>query len=323
MTGATGFIGNRLVELLLKNRYRVRALARKASQIEKLKSMECEIYFGDVADPESLDTIFKGVDFVIHAAADTAGDDEETERSTIQGTRNVIDVCKKNKVKKLIYISSCSVYGVADYEEGDIVTEFSSLERFPENRGAYSYGKLKAEEIIKEEMGKNDLSIVCLRPGTVYGPGGEIFTPMMGFGIGSSFFAIIGMGDFILPLVYIDNLVEAILLAIEKQESSGKIYNVVDPYKINKNKYMKMLIKRLYPKAKSIYIPYNLFYFIVYTQEALLKAMKRSPFITRYRLISSQKNIIYSSMKIKNELGWRHTVSAERAAQTIVDYLTN
>lgn len=320
VTGATGFVGKRLVELLLKNGYRVRALSRKLSHIKKLKSLACEIYFGDVADAEALKTIFQGVDIVVHAAADTEGDDEETERSTIQGTKNIIELCKKYDVKKLIYISSCSVYGVADYEEGHLVTEESSLERYPEKRGAYSYGKLKAEEIVKKAIEENDLPIVCLRPGTVYGPGGEIFTPMMGFGIENRLFAIIGMGNFILPLVYIDNLIEAILLGIEKEEGAGQIYNVIDPYKINKKKYMKMIIKRLYPKAKSIYIPYRLFYFIVYTQEILLKALKKSPFITRYRLVSSQKKIVYDSSKIIKDLGWRHINSLEKAAEAIVDY---
>ncbi|MFC1884326.1 NAD-dependent epimerase/dehydratase family protein [Thermodesulfobacteriota bacterium] len=322
VTGATGFVGKRLVEVLLKSGYRVRALARKLSHIDKLKDLECEIYFGDVGDAKSMKEIFKGVDFVVHAAADTAGDDEETERSTIRGTRNVIELCKKNKIKKLIYISSCSVYGVVDYEEEELVTEFSPLEHYPEKRGTYSYGKLKAEEIIRAEMEKNDLPIVCLRPGTVYGPGGEIFTPMMGFDIGN-IFIIIGMGDFILPLVYIDNLIEAVLLGIEKDEGTGKIYNVVDPYKINKKQYMNTIVKRIFPKAKCIYFPYNLFYFIVYTQEVLLKALQRSPFITRYRLVSSQKNIIYSSLKIRNELGWRHAISAKNAAKSIIDYKTN
>ena len=304
VTGSTGFLGSRLVELLIQKGYKVRALARKLSNIENLKSLQAEIYFGDVADVKSLKPAFEGVDIVVHAAADTKGNEEEGKISSIQGTKNVIDLCRQYRIKKLVYISSCSVYGVSDYREGEIVTEESSLERYPERRGAYSNAKYQADRIVSEVIEKGDFPIVCLRPGTIFGPGGEIFTPMIGFALGQKVFAIIGNGNFVLPLVYIDNLVAAIITAVEKEQRIGKIYNVVDSDNPTKKQYVEMLLKRLYPNAKYFYIPYSLLYLTVFFQEILMKMLKRHPFLTRYRLISSQKNIRYGSTKIKNELNW-------------------
>jgi nucleoside-diphosphate-sugar epimerase len=320
VTGATGFLGKRLVELLVQKGYSVRALARKLSNIGKLKKLNVEIFFGDVASSESVKPAFGGIDYVIHTAADTSGSEEDGQLSTIQGTKNIIDLCEQFKIKKLIYISSCSVYGVSDYKSGQIVTEESTLERFPQKRGAYSYSKLEAENIVRQAMEGNGVPIVCLRPGTIYGPGGEIFTPMMGFAFGHKLFAIFGNGKFILPLVYIDNLVEAIVTSMKEEASTGKIYNIVDPEKLTKKEYVEGLLKKLYPDSRYIYIPYKFLYLIVFIQEIMFKILGRKPFLTRYRLTSSQKNIIYNASKIKNELGWKHNLSIGDALNRILEY---
>jgi len=323
VTGGTGFLGNGLIRRLVNEGYPVRVLARKLSKIEHLKAMGVEIFFGDVADLESLTAAFQGIDLVLHAAADTAGNAKAGELSTIQGTRNVIDLCRQFKVKKLVYISSCSVYGVADYKKGHFVTEESSLERFPERRGHYSLAKLKAEQIVTEAMEDKRLPIVCLRPGTYFGPGGDIFTPMMGFAVGHKLFAIIGKGDFTLPLVSVDNLVDAIIMVMQKSEGDGKVYNVVDSNPPTKKQYVESFLKKLYPNAKYIYLPYTMFYGIVYLQEIMIGMLKRSPFLTRYRLVSSQKKISYDSSRIRNELKWTPPATIQDAYEKVIHYERN
>jgi len=323
VTGGTGFLGSQLIQRLINEGYPVRVLARKLSKIEHLKNLGVEVFFGDVADQESLSAAFAGVDLVIHAAADTAGNAKMGELSTIQGTKNILDLCRRFAVKKLVYISSCSVYGVADYKKGDLVTEESSLERFPELRGSYSLAKLKAEQIITEAIVDRHLPIVCLRPGTYFGPGGDIFTPMMGLSVGRKLFAIIGRGDFVLPLVSIDNLVDAIVAVMKKNESNGKIYNVVDSELPTKKQYVESFLKKLYPKAKYLYIPYTVFYGIVYLQEILTGLLKRNPFLTRYRLESSQKNISYDSSKIRNELKWTQPSTMQEMYEKVIAYEWN
>ncbi len=320
VTGASGFLGTRLVELLAQKGYPVRAFVRKLSNTKKLKACGVEIFFGDVADPESLRPAFNGIDIVVHAAADTAGNEREGEWSTIRGTQNILQLCLQAGIKKLIYISSCAVYGVADYREGAVVAEDMPLERFPEKRGFYSWAKLKADQVIAEAISQGSLPIVSLRPGTIWGPGGEVFTPMMGFSLGNKLFAVIGNGKFTLPFVYIDNLVEAIIKGIEKQDSSSGIYNVVDPERITKREYVNKLVKKLYPAATCIYIPYSLLYSAVYIQEMLFSFMGRKPFLTRYRLTSSQKSILYDSSKIQKELGWTPSVSAEEGIKRVLDH---
>jgi 2-alkyl-3-oxoalkanoate reductase len=318
VTGATGFLGRRLVETFVERGYRVRALARRSSSIERIKGAGAEIIFGDIVDAASLKPAFQDVDVVVHAAADTKGAEDETKLSTIQGTKNVIDLCEEFKVSKLIHISSLSVYGVADYPENEMVTENSFLERHPERRGFYSWGKLEAEKLVTKAIKKGAFSIVCLRPGTIFGPGGEIFTPMMGYSMGGKLFAIIGMGGFVLPLVYIDNLVDAIVAVIGKEEADGKVFNVVDPGSITKKDYVKKLLQRIHPKAYFIYIPYWLIYMAVWLQEYLVKLGGRAPFLTCYRLTSSQRNVLYDASRIRNELKWKPPYSMEEAMESVI-----
>ncbi len=323
VTGATGFLGSRLVEILIQRGYRVCALTRKSSNIDKLIQLGVEIFVGDVGSKASMKPAFKGVDLAIHAAADTSGNEEDGKVSTIQGTKNIINLCNDYKIKKLVYISSCSVYGIADYKKGEIVTEESSLERFPGKRGYYSDAKLQADQAIATAMIKGKLPIVSLRPGTIFGPGGEVYTPMMGFSLGTKLFCIIGNGNFVLPLVYIDNLVDAIITAIEKEESNGKVYNVVNSDNLTKKQYVESFIKKLYPKAIFFYIPYPLLYLTVLFQEIVIRMLKRKPFLTRYRLTSSQKYVLYDSSKIQRDLNWNAPVTTHEAIKNVIQYEKN
>lgn len=320
VTGGTGFLGTKIVEILMTKGFNVRAFVRKTSEVDMLKNLGVELCIGDIADPTSLRLAFDGMDYIVHAAADTVGSIEGGRASTIQGTKTVLALCKECRVKKLVYISSCSVYGVADFEKGYVVTEESSLEGMPEARGAYSNAKFQAEKVVLQAMAENVYPIVCLRPGTIYGPGGDIYTPMMGFSFGRKMFLTIGDGRFVLPLVYIDNVADAVRVALEKVESTGKIYNLIDPYQLTKTQYIKRLMKKIYPWAMFFNVPYSLLYVIVFFQETLLKFIGREPFLTRYRLESSQKKVVYEGKKFCSELNWIPPVSVNDALNNIIEY---
>lgn len=318
VTGGTGFLGKRLVELLDRNGYGVRVLARKLSNINPLQKLGVEIFFGDVADENSLDNALEGIEMVVHAAAGTSGSEKDSEIGTIRGTKNVIEACRRRGVKKLVYISSCSVYGVADYKKNQLVDESASLERFPSKRGNYSASKQEAEQLVVDSI-KKGLPAVILRPGTIYGPGGDLYTPMMGFSMGNHF-VVIGSGRFELPFVYIDNLVEAVIKSMQADKALGQVFNVVDNERVTKKEYMKKVIRKAYPGAKVFYLPFTALYLLTWGQEFLTAALKRKPFLTRYRLISSQKSIRYDSSKLMKDTGWKASVNFDEAAERIIRF---
>lgn len=320
VTGGTGFLGKRTVELLVAKGYAVRVLVRKLSNIKPLQELGVELFYGDVADRESLKAAFESVNVVIHAAAGTSGEKRDSETGTLAGTQNVLELCRDGGIKKLIYISSCAVYGVADYKTGQVVTEEASLERYPDRRGNYSASKQEAESYVIDEMKNKSFPIVIFRPGSIFGPGGDVFTGMIGFSLKGKAFIVIGDGKFELPFVYIDNLVGVIIKSIKSKKAENQIFNVVDSEKVDKRLFMDKLIKKLYPKTPVLYFPYKLLYGITFCQELFFKLLGKNPVLTRYRLDSSQKNIRYDNSKIIETLKWTPNVSVDDALTAIYEY---
>ena len=260
------------------------------------------------------------VSVVIHAAADTSGSARDGELTTVQGTRNVIRAASESDVHQLIHISSCSVYGIADCQPWQQIDETGPFEKHPEKRGAYSHAKFKSEQIALESMHKEPVHMTIIRPGTIWGPGGAILSPMIGFELGSRLIAIIGNKKFQLPLVYIDNLVSAIMACIDRQEAYDQVFNMVDQEPVDKSRYVQAVLRPLFPKAIFFTIPYWVFYAIVACQEIALQAMGREPYLTRYRLISSQRPVRYRAEKLSRALGWSAPVTFDEAVRTTLQH---
>ena len=318
VTGATGFLGKRLAKRLVDEGYPVRALARRQSNVGALKRLGVEIVFGDLGDESSIAAAVKGVDVVVHAAAGTSGTAKDSDTATIQGTRNVLEACRTNRVKKLVYISSCNVYEVAGYTENQLVTEEAQLERFPLRRGHYSAAKLQAEALVTEAMNHEGCPTVVLRPGTLYGPGAEIYTKMMGVSLARRIFVVFGDRKSELPLVHVDNTVDAIVECISNRAADNQVFNVVDHDLVTKRMYMERVVKPLYPKATVIYCPMSLLLSLTWLQEKLIAILGKQPFLTVYRLVSSQKRVRYSTSRIENALGWRSHIRFEQGAEQLI-----
>ncbi|MBI5643655.1 MAG: NAD-dependent epimerase/dehydratase family protein [Deltaproteobacteria bacterium] len=322
VTGGTGFLGRRLVSGLVKEGYPVRVLARKLSNIDDLKGLGAEIFFGDVADEESIDKALEGANIVIHAAAGTSGRKEDCDTATIEGTANVLRLAGTHRIKKMVYISSCSVYGVAGCKPGHVIDEDSSLEKSPSMRGYYSESKYNAEQMVTREAGKN-FPVVILRPGTIYGPGGEVFSPMLGFSLMKKAFVIIGNGKFNLPLIHVDNLIDDIIASMQNSMMDNRIFNVVDDERVSKREYMDKLIRLMYPKSRVFYLPLGILSLMVSGQEVLCRLMKRKPFLTRYRLVSSQTDIRFDNSRLKRVLNRNQKTTFESAIPLILEHERN
>jgi len=317
VTGGTGFLGRPVVRRLVAAGYPVRVLTRTSEKVQAIQQVGAEACVGDVADSSSFDRAVAGCELIVHLAAGTSGSAKDSETGTIRGTRNLLTLAAQHRVARLVYVSSCSVYGVADYATGEKVTETSGLERFPEKRGSYTAAKLEAEAFVRDFMQQGVVPTVILRPGTIYGPGGEIYPPLVGLAFGALYF-VIGMGNFRMPVVFVDNLVDAVVMSMENDEAVGQIFNVVDAERIDKRTYVDRVVRRADPRARVLYIPYPVFYAITWAQERLFGLLKRVPALTCYRLVSSQKSVEYDSSFISRRLGWRSLVSVADATDRLV-----
>jgi 2-alkyl-3-oxoalkanoate reductase len=318
ITGATGLLGGRLTRRLVDEGYQVRALVRKRSNTDELKKLHVEIAVGDLADESSVAAAVNGIEIVVHAAAGTTGTAQDSETATIQGTRSVLKACKVTAVKKLVYISSCNVYEVAGCAENDVVTEEAQLERFPLRRGHYTAAKLAAESLVTAAMNDGGCPIVVLRPGTLYGSGAEVYTKIMGISFARRMFVVFGNGSGELPLVHVENAVDAIVECITNSAADNQVFNVMDPEAITRKTYMERVVKALYPRAIVVYCPISLLIAFTVLQENVATILGTRPFLTVYRLLSSQRRVRYSTSKIRRTIGWRPRARFAQFAEQLI-----
>ncbi len=307
VTGAGGFLGQRLTEVLVEKGYSVRVLVRKLTSIDVFRQLGVEVHYGDLRDELAVAEAIDGMDYVVHAAAAQEGDWDAFDATTVQGTERVMRLSHQLKVRRVIYISSMSVYQMAGLKKGSLVAEDGRLEKDPSARGFYTYSKLLAENAARGLMavnGNGRVPTVILRPATIYGPRGPVFTPLIGISLFNKIFMILGKKKMKLPLVYIDNLVDAIILCIENERSAGHTFNVIDDEVITKRDYVHKLAKELFPSSRSVALPYWLVKSLVHFQEIAFSMLKKNPVLTRYRLDSASAEIDFSNEKIKKAISW-------------------
>ena len=319
VTGATGFLGSRLTRRLVEDGYAVRALARMTSDLHLLKRLGVDIALGDLGDGAAVTAAVSGIDIVVHAGAGTSGSANDSKTATILGTRNVLEACRQHAVEKLVYISSCSVYDVAGYAENQLVTEGAQLERFPMLRGHYTAAKLQAEVLVTEAMNRDCCPTVVLRPGTLFGPGAEIFTRMMGVSFARRLFLVFGDGESQLPLVHVDNVVDAIVECVRNRAADGHVFNVVDPGPVTRKTYVNGIVKPLHRGALVIYCPMPFLLALTLVQEKLLSALGRRPLLTAYQLATSQKGVKYDTSRIERVIGWQARVRFEQGVEQLLE----
>ena len=301
ITGAGGFIGRHLLKRLLEQHDRVRVLVRREIPVDS----RVEVIVGDLGDPAAVDRAVAGVEIVYHVGAAMSGSREDFERGTVVGTRNIIASMRQHHVRRLVYISSLSVLHAAAAKPGVRIREDWPLEPRAGERGAYTQTKLAAEQLVRQVT---DLQVVILRPGQVFGPGAPVLTGAVARYVKGRY-VILGDGQLVLPLVYVEDVVDAILLAAKR--TTG-LFHLVD----SGNLTQEQLIRRVAgPTAKILKIPLPVVYALGFGVELLGKLLKRGVPLSRYRLQSALAPMKFDCAAAENELGWKPRVGVEKGVQ--------
>jgi nucleoside-diphosphate-sugar epimerase len=224
VTGATGFIGGAVVRRLLQQQRLVRAMARRIEKAADLEKLGAEVVMGDLGDEDLLERAVEGCAVVVHAAAqvDDAPTRMQYEGPNVGGTENILIASQRAGVKRFVYISSIAVFGLPAAGE---ITDDSP--RGPAGE-SYSDSKFGAEEAVWSFCRARGLPFTILRPSCVYGPGSPHWSviPFKRIRKGKMLLIAGGRGTF--NYVYIDNLVDAILLACEDDRALGQAFIVND-----------------------------------------------------------------------------------------------
>jgi len=225
LTGVTGFIGHRVAERLLQEkRGAVRGLARDPAKARTLAGMGMEVVAGDLRDLASLERAVEGCGVVINCAAQVAAVAERRafQDSNVAGTENLLRASAAAGIRRFVHLSSVAVFGLA--VSGEV------HDHSPRRHSGDSYcdTKLDSEEIVLRYHREGRVPVTVLRPSIVYGPGSTHWTviPLKRIKKGKMF--VLDGGRGLLNFVYIDNLVDAILLTAEDDRALGETFIVND-----------------------------------------------------------------------------------------------
>jgi predicted dehydrogenase/nucleoside-diphosphate-sugar epimerase len=310
VTGAAGFLGRKVVDALRAKGQRVRVLVRNPAAAAKF-GPDVQVLIGDLGDPRAVDHAVDGVDIVYHVGAAMRGGPRAFEAGTVWGTRNVIDACLKHDTKRLVYVSSMSVFDHAGRNLAERMTENSTLEPHPNWRGAYTQTKLTAETAVVDAIREKGLRAVVIRPGQIFGPGAERVTPNGTIALAGRWLAI-GEPTQTLPLVYVDDVVDALLLAGESDAALGHVINVVDPATTTQQNYLDRAKRKLGSELRVMRVPVKVFMGLAYGVELLGKALKRDVPLTRYRVRSLRPLSNFDLTEARTRLGWEPRVGLAR-----------
>ena len=314
-TGATGFIGSHLVEALLQKGVSVRCLLRKTSDLKWLRGLPVEVVLGDCRDKASLGDAVKEVDQVFHLAGVTKAVEDRTYFEVNgQGTDNLIHACVENTrtPPRFIYLSSQAAAGPC--RNGGRKCESDQCEPV----SAYGQSKRMGEELAMEHVG--ELPLLILRPSAVYGPRDrDIYT----------FFKLLSRRinlrltgqDQHISLCYVQDVVQAILLAAGVREPTGEIFFLSDGHDYRMEEIGDIFATTMGIKAFSIPVPEWALSGAASLSHVLSKFTGNPPLLSKGKVEEMiQRNWVCDITKARTLLGFSPGVPLADGAKLTFDW---
>jgi nucleoside-diphosphate-sugar epimerase len=309
VTGATGFIGSHLCEELARRGHKVTCLIREKSNLKWIENIDLKIISGDCEKIESLYDAVDGVDYVFHLAGLTkACSEEKFFCANTRGTENLINaVAEKNpKLKRFIYISSLAAVGPS--KNGSPLKE----EADPMPVSSYGKSKLEGEKAVLKY--KKSIPVTVLRPSAVYGPRDRdlfIFFKILKKGIFPDW------GKCYYSLLYVDDLIQGIILAAENKKAAGEIYFLSDSKFYTNEEIMNAISSALGIKAVRLRVPKCIMPFFAYIGEKI----NRHGIINRDKVSElSYSHWICDTTKAREELGFMSKVRIKEGMKWTADW---
>jgi nucleoside-diphosphate-sugar epimerase len=322
VTGANGFVGARVVSNLLnRGAVRLRCFVRPSSRLDRLEDVlrqskqgaSVELVRGDLTSRQDCVRAADGVSIILHLAAGFDKSFAGAFMNSALTTRNLMDAFLQNGfAKRFVNVSSFAVYSTRHLMKGDVVDESCPLEDEPQERyDAYGFGKLSQERLVREYGETRGLPYVILRPGAVFGPGKRDLSGRVGidtFGV----FINIG-GSNVVPLTFVDNCAEAIVLAGLASGIDGEVFNIVDDELITSRQFLRAYKTRV--GMRSIWIPYTVAYGLSWLWEVYARRSKGQlpPAFNRRRCVAEWRLQRFSNRKLHERLGWQPRIGSEEA----------
>ena len=311
VTGGTGFTGSALCRRLAQDGHSVIALDNKPGLFDdELRSLGVQIELGSVADKELVDRLTKGCQRVFHLAAAfrlvNLGKKAYYDIN-VNGTRWVMEAALKHKVERVVYCSTQGVHGDVRQPPGNEESPIAPADY-------YQQTKWEGEIVAREYLDKG-LWVSIVRPTAIYGPGDPERFYMIFKRVVKGRFVFLGDGSTHYHPVYIDNLVDAFILAAETDAARGQSYIIADERSLPIRELVQEVGKAIGVKVKLTHLPFWPAYVVAGAVELAFKPLPAEPPIFRRRVDWFRQNRSFDISKAKRDLNYRPRVDIPTGLQ--------
>jgi nucleoside-diphosphate-sugar epimerase len=311
ITGATGFIGKYLTGALSKI-YSVRCLVRKNSDISGLTNFNVDLTYWDLLVKDSIQPALDEIDLIYHLAGEVySRKKNDYYNGNILATRNLLEACKEKGTKRIIFLSSIGVYKPVTTKT--LLTEESECEPIT----FYGKTKLDAEGLVK----KYNIPWVIVRAPVIYGPRQPtVLNRFFVDAFNKRKIYIVGNGDNLRSLCFIDNLVEGLVLLANKADVDGKTYILSDNSPYTFNEIIVTASSVIEQKIKIVRLP-DILGDISWKIYNIMGSLFKLYFLELYTIKTMQINLGCDITKAKTEIGYNPTVTLGTGIRRTVEWI--
>ncbi len=320
VTGATGLVGSHVAERANRMGIETRVIARKPEAAAWLADAGVEVLSGDMTDAESLSRACQGVTVVVHCAAKVGdwGPVEDYRDVNVKGLEALIDAaCGNGSLKRFVHISSLGVYAARDHHGTD--------ESEPPDRvgiDGYTLTKVESEDLARERFNAGSFPLVVLRPGFVYGARDRTVLPRLVERLASGGFKYLGSGEQLLNNVYIDNLVDAVFLAISRDDVLGEVFNITDDRLVSKREFIGTIARGAGLDEPTKSVPLGVAKVLATLMEGTWKLLgkQEAPLLSGARIKFLGLNLDFDIGKARRELGYEPAVDFAEGMERTMEW---
>lgn len=319
VTGATGFLGKKVVYALKRLKYSPIALGRNRLIGEQFARDEIPFISVDLTNREETVKAFDGVAYVIHCAGLSSiwGPKSAFIAANVVAVENVVEACQVHHIKRLVHISTPSLY--FDYQNRYDLSEYDVFPKKFVND--YASSKKEGEDLIQKAFFEG-LSTVTLRPRGIFGPEDTSIFPRILSAMEKKMLPLVNEGKAFIDITYIDNVVDAIILAIEAKNVEGQSYNITNGEPKAFIELLQLLSDKLQLPLKTRNLSFNTAYYSAKIVEGIYRLLhiKNEPPLTCYGVGLVSKSMTFDITKAKKELGYQPKISIDEGLGIFADW---
>ena len=313
IVGGSGFVGSNLARALLARGESVHVLARSTEKAAQLAAAGAQIHVGDLTLPDTIAGVAENMDIVYHLGSAMHGSAETFERVDVQGTEHLVREAERAGVKRLVYVGTLAAYPLAQMADGSTIDERCKFDQTGK-LGHYARAKTRAEEIVLAANKRGVTEGVIVRLGLVCGDGTSLYPPHVCQKIAPDRVILFGDGSVPLPLTYVDNAVEALILGAMVPGIAGESFNIVDQDILTQNDYLDLL-RESTGGPRVLRLPRIAYYVIATLTQIAAAARGKEASTNRYRVRTRLRSVRWDCSKAQKLLQWRPRASLREGLQ--------